>query len=70
MPKKKVAKKLAIDTKPLKTLLGRKVLFIGAGKGVVNTCPNCGKRQNRGMISEYKDKRYCSEGCVRKVANV
>ena len=53
--------KLASDTKKVKKLLGKKI---------VNTCANCNSETSRGMISRYLDGMYCSEICVRKVANV
>ncbi len=62
--------KLATSTKTAKKLLGEKVLFVGLGKNVVNTCPNCKSSTSRGMVSRYQDKMYCSELCVEKIANV
>ena len=62
--------KLASGAKEAKALLGRKVLFVGLGKGVVNICPKCKSSTSRGMVSEYQDKLYCSEICVKKIANV
>lgn len=62
--------KLASDSKKIKPLLGRKVLYVGLGKGVVNICPKCNSETSRGMVSEYQNKVYCSELCVKKVVNV
>lgn len=62
--------KLASDTKKVKKLLGEKILYVGLGKKIVNTCANCNSETSRGMISRYLDGMYCSETCVRKVANV
>lgn len=49
-------------------LVGKKILYIGAGPGVAMTCPVCSRSQKRGMVSQYENVLYCSEGCVNTVA--
>jgi len=68
MAGKKTAK-LASDVKSQKVFLGRKVLFVGAGSGTYNQCPQCLTRQRKGMVSEYQDKLYCNEGCIEALIN-
>lgn len=48
-----------------RALFGKKVLYIGDF-----TCPECGHKAKKTMVSLYKDTYYCSENCVLKVANV
>lgn len=43
-------------------LLGEKVQYIGVG--VKFECEQCSLSRGKGMISVYKNKRFCSEQCV------
>jgi hypothetical protein len=47
-----------------RTLVGKKVMYIGDF-----TCPVCGTKKRRGMLSLYKEQYYCTEDCVLRVAN-
>lgn len=44
--------------------LGKQALFIGF-LGADFVCPVCSKRTKKAMISEYQNKRFCSEDCIR-----
>ena len=69
MPGKKPAK-LGSDAKQKPNpLIGKKVLYVGIGNGTAMICPQCSRSQRKGMVSEYQGSLYCSELCVKKVAN-
>ena len=43
---------------------GVNVLYVGAGKSVFHKCPECSRSTGKGIVREYKNKLYCSRGCV------
>lgn len=69
-----MANKTAKHSKKIKDpnerkLVGKKVLYVGGGKGVFMQCPVCPRKIHKGMVSQHNGKFYCSEDCVLKVAN-
>lgn len=55
--------KLAYDRHPPKVLVGKKVQYVGLC-GAVNTCPQCGRVQRRGILSSFNELLFCGEPCV------
>jgi hypothetical protein len=51
------------------TTLGKRVRYIGLGNAHFE-CDWCENTFSRGMISEYEDKRFCNEDCIKMYIRV